>query len=91
MNYKKGSQSQSSDQSSQYAEIVVKRRFPSGRSAHMDQHKPYHRLSLGGTSAYAGHLSSLVFGKIKSLWTQQTTENAGLNQLATGTGFLSLL
>jgi len=42
-----------------------------------------HRISLHGTSAYAGHLSSLVFGKIKSLWSAQTsTTNAGLNQLA---------
>lgn len=32
---------------------------------------------------YAGHLSSLVFGKIKSLWSAQTTTtSAGLNQLA---------
>lgn len=45
-----------------------------------DSHK-FHRLSLG-TSA------SMVFGKIKSLWSAQTsTANAGLNQLA-GTGCL---
>lgn len=45
-----------------------------------DSHK-FHRLSLG-TSA------SMVFGKIKSLWSaQSSTANAGLNQLA-GTGCL---
>lgn len=47
--------------------------------------KAHHRLSLGSStaSAYAGHLSSMVYGKIKSLWTAQTsTANSGLNQLA---------
>lgn len=83
--------SSSTDQSSvQYDEIVVKRRIPSKRSAGNEHQKSYHRLSLGGTSAYAGHLSSFVFGKIKSLWTQQTTASAGLNQLATGTTSLTL-
>lgn len=73
-----------------YSEFIVKRRVPSKRSAstdqqhqHQQQQKLHNRLSLGGTSAYAGHLSSLVFGKIKSLWTAQTTDHAGLNQLAT--------
>nr|XP_036214254.1 protein TANC1 isoform X1 [Bactrocera oleae] len=41
------------------------------------------RLSLAGTSVYAGHLSSLVFGKIKSLWSvNSTSSDAGLNQFA---------
>ncbi|KAH8373403.1 hypothetical protein KR009_005961, partial [Drosophila setifemur] len=42
------------------------------------------RLSLAGTSVYAGHLSSLVFGKIKSLWSVNSSNSseAGLNQLA---------
>lgn len=41
---------------------------------------PYTNRKLPG---YAGHLSSLVFGKIKSLWSAQTTTtSAGLNQLA---------
>lgn len=47
--------------------------------------KAHHRLSLGSSqaSAYAGHLSSMVYGKIKSLWSAQTsTANSGLNQLA---------
>ncbi|XP_052565733.1 protein TANC2 isoform X3 [Culex pipiens pallens] len=44
-----------------------------------DNHK-FHRLSLG-TSA------SMVFGKIKSLWSaQSSTANAGLNQLADDEG-----
>ncbi|SPP76633.1 protein TANC1 isoform X2 [Drosophila guanche] len=44
------------------------------------------RLSLAGTSVYAGHLSSLVFGKIKSLWSVNSSNSseAGLNQLAGG-------
>lgn len=63
---------------------MVKRHNPRKPNANVDQQKAYHRLSLGGTSAYAGHLSSLVFGKIKSLWTAQTTANDGLNQLAKG-------
>lgn len=42
-----------------------------------------YKISLSNSTAYAGHLSSLVFGKIKSLWTAQTlTDNLGLNQLA---------
>lgn len=41
------------------------------------------RLSLAGTSVYAGHLSSLVFGKIKSLWSvNSNSSDAGLNQFA---------
>ncbi|XP_046867950.1 protein TANC2 isoform X4 [Drosophila willistoni] len=42
------------------------------------------RLSLAGTSVYAGHLSSLVFGKIKSLWSVNSSNSSemGLNQLA---------
>lgn len=62
----------------------MKRRNANKPNANVDQQKAYHRLSLGGTSAYAGHLSSLVFGKIKSLWTDQTSANDGLNQLAKG-------
>lgn len=54
-----------------------------GNRATSAETKAHHRLSLGSTSAYAGHLSSLVFGKIKSLWTAQaSTANSGLNQLA---------
>lgn len=68
-----------------YIESVIRRRIPSRvRSESIE--RAYHRLSLNGTSAYAGHLSSMVFSKIKSLWnTTQSTNNAGLNQLATGT------
>ncbi|XP_044570823.1 protein TANC2 isoform X5 [Drosophila ananassae] len=42
------------------------------------------RLSLAGTSVYAGHLSSLVFGKIKSLWSVNSSNSSetGLNQLS---------
>ncbi|XP_041760592.1 protein TANC2 isoform X3 [Anopheles merus] len=44
-----------------------------------DGHK-FHRLSLGSSA-------SMVFGKIKSLWSAQaTTVNAGLNQLADDEG-----
>lgn len=45
-------------------------------------HKAHHRLSLGSTSAstYAGQLSTMVFGKIRSLWTAQE-DQMGLNQL----------
>lgn len=65
-----------------YLESVIRRRIPSKvRSESIE--RAYHRLSLGGTSAYAGHLSSMVFSKIKSLW--NAAENSGLNQLATGT------
>lgn len=76
-------ESQSSTAS--YIESVIRRRIPSKvRSESIE--RAYQRLSLNGTSAYAGHLSSMVFSKIKSLWnTTQTTNNAGLNQLATGT------
>lgn len=39
------------------------------------------RLSLAGTSVYAGHLSSLVLGKLKSLWTvNSNSADGGLNQ-----------
>ncbi|XP_046809303.1 protein TANC2 isoform X3 [Lucilia cuprina] len=39
------------------------------------------RLSLAGTSVYAGHLSSLVLGKIKSLWSvNSNSADGGLNQ-----------
>ncbi|XP_058987216.1 protein TANC2-like isoform X3 [Musca domestica] len=39
------------------------------------------RLSLAGTSVYAGHLSSLVLGKIKSLWSvNSNSSEGGLNQ-----------
>lgn len=65
-----------------YLEAVIRRRIPTRvRSESIE--RAYHRLSLGGTSAYAGHLSSMVFSKIKSLW--NAAENSGLNQLATGT------
>ncbi|KAL9903589.1 protein TANC2 isoform X2 [Glossina fuscipes] len=41
------------------------------------------RLSLAGTSVYAGHLSSLVLGKIKSLWAvPSNTADSGLIQFA---------
>lgn len=50
-----------------------------------------YRQSLSNSTAYAGHLSSLVFGKIKSLWSAQaSTFNLGLNQLAGRTFFLNL-
>lgn len=49
-----------------------------------------YRQSLSNSSAYAGHLSSMVYGKIKSLWSAQaTTFNLGLNQFA-GRTFISL-
>lgn len=49
-------------------------------------HKAHHRFSTGShtASAYAGQLSTLVFGKIRSLWTAHDG-NVGLNQLASGT------
>lgn len=55
------------------------------RNIQKAEKKLHHRISLGATpAAYAGHLSSVVFGKIKSLWTvQSSTANSGLNQLAT--------
>ncbi|XP_059217031.1 protein TANC2 isoform X2 [Stomoxys calcitrans] len=41
------------------------------------------RLSLAGTSVYAGHLSSLVLGKIKSFWSvNSNSSEGGLNQFA---------
>lgn len=57
--------------------IVKKRTRESNRN-------PMNRLSLGSsTTAYAGHLGSIVFGKIKSLWSAHSTIfNSGLNQLA---------
>lgn len=49
-----------------------------------------YRQSLSNSTAYAGHLSSLVFGKIKSLWSAQaSTFNLGLNQFAGRTFFLN--
>lgn len=49
-------------------------------------HKAHHRFSTGShtASAYAGQLSTMVFGKIRSLWTAHE-DNVGLNQLASGT------
>lgn len=42
-----------------------------------------YRQQLSNSTAYAGHLSSLVFGKIKSLWSAQaSTFELGLNQFA---------
>lgn len=50
-----------------------------------------YRQSLSNSTAYAGHLSSLVFGKIKSLWSAQaSTFNLGLNQFAGRTFYFSL-
>lgn len=72
-------------ETSTHSDSIVTRRIRSKCSS--TDNKSQHRLSLGSTSAYAGHLSSLVFGKIKSLWTaQSSTANSGLNQLA-GTNF----
>lgn len=57
--------------------VVVKKR------TRETNRNPINRLSLGGSTAYAGHLSSIVFGKIKSLWSAHSTIfNSGLNQLA---------
>lgn len=80
--YKKGD---ASLETSTHSDSVVTRRIRTKCSS--GDTKYQNRLSLGSTSAYAGHLSSLVFGKIKSLWTaQSSTANSGLNQLA-GTNF----
>lgn len=47
-----------------------------------------YRQRLSNSTTYAGHLSSLVYGKIKSLWSAQaSTFNLGLNQLAGRTNF----
>lgn len=49
------------------------------------------RLSLAGTSVYAGHLSSLVLGKIKSLWSvNSNSTDGGLNQFSGRTPFSTL-
>lgn len=49
------------------------------------------RLSLAGTSVYAGHLSSLVLGKIKSLWSvNSNSTDGGLNQF-TGRTFIAYI
>lgn len=68
-------------------DTAVKRRIRDNhQKAHQESHK-HNRFSLGETSAYAGHLGSIVFGKIKSLWSaHSTTFNSGLNQLISGGG-----
>ena len=68
---------------STHSDSIVTRRIHQKRTAANEQQTQKNRLSLGNPSAYAGHLSSLVFGKIKSLWTaQSSTANTGLNLLA---------
>ena len=50
------------------------------------------RLSLAGTSVYAGHLSSLVLGKLKSLWTvNSNSADGGLNQFTGRIHFIIFL
>lgn len=54
-----------------------------GRSRLKNEKLAGYRQSLSQSTAYAGHLSSMVFGKIKSLWSAQaSTFNLGLNQFA---------
>lgn len=57
---------------------VTRRRRKNDLNSSNESNRSTNRLSLAGTSA---QISSMVFGKIKSLWNVNTS-NSGLNLLA---------
>lgn len=58
--------------------VLTRRRRKHDLNGNNESNRSTNRLSLAGTSA---QISSMVFGKIKSLWNVNTS-NSGLNLLA---------
>lgn len=65
---------------------VTRRRRKNDLNSSNESNRSTNRLSLAGTSA---QISSMVFGKIKSLWNVNTS-NSGLNLLAGRGPFLTI-